>query len=105
MVRVRIGIADIGGTPNRRDIRIAHAIVQANVKGLHRLDIWWVPPRVQSYVAEYVHVPLPLGYHLPILILPSLMPLKAPTELPQAVAMLAKLRMNGSHSRLESRFG
>jgi len=76
---------------------MAHSIVQANVKGPHRLHIRWVPPRVQTYVAEYVHVPLPLGYNLPILIAPSLMPLKAPTELPQAVAMLGKLGMNSSH--------
>jgi len=79
---------------------MAYAIVQANVKGPHRLDIGLVPPRVQTYVAEYVHVPFPLGYNLAILIAPSLMPLKAPNELPQAVAMLGKHGMNGSNSRL-----
>ena len=79
---------------------MANAIVQANVKGPHRLDIWWVPPRVQIYLAEYMHVPFALWYNLPILFAPSLMALKAPNELPQAVAMLGKLSMNCGHSRL-----
>jgi len=80
---------------------MAHATIQANVKGPHRLDVWWVPPAVQTYVAEYVHVPFPLGYNLPILIAPSLVPLKAPDELPQVVAMIGELGINGSHSRLQ----
>jgi len=100
-VRVRISIPDIGVILNRRDIQMAHSTIQANVKGLHRLDVWWVHPGVQTYVAEYVHVPFPLDYNLPILIAPSLVPLKAPDELPQGLARLGKLSMNGSHSRLQ----
>ena len=79
---------------------MAQGIVQANVKGPHSLEVWCVPPRVQAYVAEYRNVPFPLGYNLPILIAPSLMPLKASNELPQAVAMLGQLSNNTSHSRL-----
>ena len=91
---------DIYGTRNGRDIRMAHAIVQVNVKGPHHLDVRWVPPRVQTYVDEYVHMLFALGYHLPILIAPSLLPLKAPAVLPQAVAMIGKLGMNRSHRGL-----
>jgi len=99
-VGVRTGIGDISVTSNRRDIRMAHVTIQVNVKGPQCLDVWWVPPDVQTYLAEYVHVPFPLAYNLPILIAPSLVPLKAPDELPQAVVMLGKLSMNGSHGRL-----
>ena len=90
-MRVSIGIPDIGVISNRTDIRMAHAIVQANLKGPHCLDVWWVPLTVQRYVADYVNVPLALGHNLPILIAPSLVPLKVPDELPQPVAILGEL--------------
>jgi len=79
---------------------MAPATIQANVKGPHNLDVRWVPSRVQTYVAKYMHVPFLRRYNLAILFRPSLVLLKAPDELPQAVAMLGKLSMNSSHSRL-----
>jgi len=51
-VQVRIGISDVGVISNMRDIRMGHVTIQAHGKGVHCLDVWWVPHVVQTYVAE-----------------------------------------------------